>query len=51
MIPGLLQAVNINDISASEAHSKNESGKAGLTSQFIFNMKMHKGTTNAAKHR
>ena len=50
MIPGLLQAVNTNDISANEAHNKNDKGKAGLTSQFISNMKMHKGTTNAAKH-
>ena len=50
MIPGLLQAVNIKDISANETHSRNERGKAGLTSQFISNMKMHKGTTKAAMH-
>jgi hypothetical protein len=51
MIPGLLQAVNINDISANAAHNKNDSGRAGLTSQFISNMKIHKGTTKAAKHK
>jgi hypothetical protein len=43
--------VKIREISASEAHNKNDNGKAGFIYQLISSIKIHNGTTNAARQR